>query len=507
MSNLRNQRLKEISQLKEKGINPYPYKYNKDYTANEIADKYSSKIKEGELLEEDIFSFAGRIMTIRTHGKSAFLHLKDDTGRIQIYVRKDKLEENRFEFFKEHISIGDWIGVKGFPFKTNTGELTILAKQIELLSKPLRQMPEKFHGLKDKEIKYRQRYVDMIANDEVIRTFRIRSLLIRYMREYLDNRGFFEVETPVLENILGGANARPFITHLNVYDQDMYLRIATELHLKRLVVGGMEKVYEIGRLFRNEGISYKHNPEFTTIELYQAYADYYDMMDITENMMAYITEKIFGTTKIIYQGKEIDFKPPYKRIKMQEFINDNLGIDIVNDSAKKMEIFLKEKGINPEIKDKSHYIEELWDLVENKIEQPTFIIDHPVEISPLAKRHRSVEGLTERFELIILGREMVNAFSELNDPVEQFERFKSQQVLKDLGDLEAQQMDLDFIRALEYGLPPTGGMGLGIDRFAMFLTNSATIKDVIAFPIVKPVDFHEEEKNLNEELDIINEEN
>jgi lysyl-tRNA synthetase class 2 len=490
-----------IKELKEQGINPYPYKFEKDFKAQEIKNKYSSKLESGQLLEDEVFSFAGRIMTIRSHGKSAFMHIKDDTGRIQAYIRKDKIGEDAFNIFKKYIGSGDWVGIKGFPFKTKTGELTILVLEIQLLTKTIRQMPEKWHGLKDKEIRYRQRYVDMISNDNVIEVFKTRSLAIRYMREYLTEQGFYEVETPILENIMGGANARPFITHLNVYDQPMYLRIATELHLKRLVVGGMEKVYEIGRIFRNEGIDYKHNPEFTTIELYQAYADYNDIMELTENLLAYVTEKIHGTTKVNYGELEIDFKPPFKRVDMREFIKGHLEIDILEDSMETMDQYLKKQGIEVPIKERGKYIDELWDLVEDKIIQPTFVMNHPVEISPLAKRHREDPRLSERFELIVNGSELANAFSELNDAEDQMSRFKAQAELKDLGDDEAQLMDMDFLRALEYGMPPTGGLGIGIDRFCMFLTNTQTIKDIIAFPLSKPMKFEEEEKMMDEEQD------
>ncbi|PWJ95831.1 lysyl-tRNA synthetase class II [Oceanotoga teriensis] len=498
MSDLKKQRLQMIDEIRNSGINPYPYKFEKEMSASEIKEKYDEKIEAGNLLEEEVFKYAGRVMTLRSHGKSAFLHIKDDTGRLQIYIRKDKLGDEKYEFFKKYINPGDWIGVKGFPFKTRTGELTVLATDFELLTKSVRPMPEKWHGLKDKEIRYRQRYVDMISNDKVIETFRNRSLVVRYIREYLNERDFFEVETPILQNIMGGANARPFITHLNVYDIPMYLRIATELHLKRLVVGGMERVYELGRIFRNEGVDYKHNPEFTTIELYQAYADYNDIMELTENLLAYVAEKIHGTTKIKYGELEIDFKPPFKRIDMREFIKEHLGVDILEDSIETMDNYLKSKDINVEIKERGKYIDELWDLVEDKLVQPTFIMNHPVEISPLAKRHREDPRLTERFELIVNGTELANAFSELNDAADQYSRFKAQADLKDLGDEEAQLMDLDFVRALEYGMPPTGGLGIGIDRFAMFMTNTQTIKDIIPFPLSKPMAFEMEEAMMDE---------
>ncbi|MFN6992048.1 MAG: lysine--tRNA ligase, partial [Fervidobacterium sp.] len=378
--------------------------------------------------------------------------------------------------------------------------ITILVEKFELLNKPLRPMPEKWHGIKDKEILYRQRYVDMISNDETIKRFRMRSDIIRMIREFLTKKGFFEVETPILQYLTGGASARPFITHLNVLDIDMYLRIATELHLKRFIVGGFEKVYEIGKIFRNEGISYKHHPEFTSIELYQAYADYEDMMNLTEELITYLVEQLYGTTKIVYQGQEIDFTRPWRRVKMRDFIKEHLGIDILEDSDETMAKFLHKHGVEVDIADRGHMIEKLWDLVEDKVVQPTFLLEHPVEISPLAKKHREDPRVTERFELIIYGREMANAFSELNDPVDQLERFMNQLKLRELGDEEAHMLDWDFIRALEYGMPPTGGLGIGIDRLVMLLTDSANIRDVIAFPLVRPEgDIDIEDAQLDEE--------
>lgn len=423
-------------------------------------------------------------MSVREHGRSAFFHLKDTYGRIQAYVRKDKTEN--FDFFKQHIAVGDILGIEGVVFRSNTGEITILVDRFELLAKPLRPMPEKWHGIREKEILYRQRYVDMIANDDTIKRFRIRSDAIRLMREFLNSRGFFEVETPVLQYLTGGAAARPFVTHLNVLDIDMYLRIATELHLKRFIVGGFEKVYEIGRIFRNEGISFKHHPEFTSIELYQAYADYEDMMELTEELITHVVQNLFGSLKINYQGQEIDFTRPWRRVRMRDFIRSELGVDIVEDEDEVLHRFLKDRGVDVEIVDRGHMIEKLWDLVEDKIVQPTFLLDHPVEISPLAKRHREDPRLTERFELVVLGRELANAFSELNDPVDQMQRFIDQLRLRDLGDEEAHMLDRDFIRALEYGMPPTGGLGIGVDRLVMLLTDSPSIRDVIAFPLVKP---------------------
>lgn len=482
LRDFREARIKEIEELRELGINPYPYSYKKTHTTEDIKKQFQH-LANGEVTQEKV-STAGRIMSIREHGKSAFFHIKDTFGRIQAYVRKDKTEN--YDFFKDHITVGDIVGVEGIVFKSNTGEITVLVEKLELLNKPLRPMPEKWHGIKDKEILYRQRYVDMIANDETIKRFRMRSDIIRMIREFLTTKGFFEVETPILQYLTGGASARPFITHLNALDIDMYLRIATELHLKRFIVGGFDKVYEIGRIFRNEGISYKHHPEFTSIELYQAYADYEDMMNLTEELITYLVEKLFGTTKIVYQGQEIDFTRPWRRVKMRDFIKENLGVDILEDSDETMAKVLEKHGVEVDINNRGHMIEKLWDLVEDKVVQPTFLLEHPVEISPLAKKHREDPRVTERFELIIYGREMANAFSELNDPVDQLERFMNQLRLRDLGDEEAQMLDKDFVRALEYGMPPTGGLGIGIDRLVMLLTDSANIRDVIAFPLVRP---------------------
>ncbi len=478
----REQRLQEIQEIRNLGINPYPTKFGKKDDVISIREKFEG-IADGEVTNERVQT-AGRVMSIREHGKSIFFHIRDFTGRIQCYARADKTEN--FDFFKKYISMGDHVGVSGIVFKSKTGELTILVEKFQLLVKPLRPMPEKWHGIKDKEVIYRQRYVDMIANDSSLKRFKMRSDIIRLMREFLNSKGFYEVETPVLQYLTGGASARPFITHLNVFDIDMYLRIATELHLKRFIVGGFEKVYEIGKIFRNEGISYKHHPEFTSIELYQAYADYEDMMNLTEEVITYIVEKLFGTLKITYQGVEIDFTRPWRRVKMRDFIKENLGVDILEDSNERMIEVLKSQGVEVDINDRGHMIEKLWDLVEDMVIQPTFLLEHPVEISPLAKKSPVDPRVTERFELIINGRELANAFSELNDPVDQYERFLNQLRLRDLGDEEAQMMDTDFLRALEYGMPPTGGLGIGIDRLVMFLTDSANIRDVIAFPLVRP---------------------
>jgi lysyl-tRNA synthetase class 2 len=500
LKEFREQRIQEIKKLRELGINPYPYSFDKTHSSKKIKEEFSN-LQPGEVNEEAFVSLAGRIMSLREHGKSAFFHIKDFEGRIQAYIRKDIVGDENYKFFKEFISIGDIVGVKGNVFKSKTGEITILVKNIELLNKPLRPMPEKWHGIKDKEVLYRQRYVDMIANDETLQRFKIRFEIIKLIRDFLNSKGFIEVETPILEYVTGGASAKPFVTHLNVFDIDMYLRIATELYLKRFIVGGFEKVYELGKNFRNEGLSYKHHPEFTSIEIYQAYADYEDMMNLIEELITFIVEKIYGSTKVTYQGQEIDFTRPWKRVKMRDFILDNLGVDILEDSDERMLEVLKNHEIDVELKDRGHLIEKLWDLVEDKVIQPTFLLEHPVEISPLAKKHRKDPRVTERFELIIFGREMANAFSELNDPIDQYERFLKQVELREAGDEEAQMMDRDFIRALEYGMPPTGGLGIGIDRLVMLLTDSPTIRDVIAFPLVRQIPFEEEEMEIERGVD------
>ncbi|MCS7174685.1 lysine--tRNA ligase [Pseudothermotoga sp.] len=489
---IRNQKLQKVNELRKIGINPYPYRFDKACSSAQIRERFSH-LNPSEALENEKISTAGRVMTIRLHGKSCFFTLKDFDGKIQAYIRQDSVGESAYEFFKKYVDAGDIVGIKGFPFRSKTGELTIFAEEFQLLCKALRPLPEKWHGLRDKEMAYRQRYVDMIANEDTIERFKIRYRAIAFIRQFLMERGFIEVETPILNFIPGGGTARPFVTRLEALDCDVYLRIAPELHLKRYIVGGFEKVFEIGKNFRNEGISYKHSPEFTSIEIYQAYADYKDMMELTEQMISQLVLHLFGTYKLTYQGIEIDFTPPWKRIRMHEFIKEKLGIDILEDSEEKIFQYLKDRGIEPELKTKSKMIEKLWDLVEDQVVQPTFLMDHPVEISPLAKRHRDDPRLTERFEPIICGMELGNAFSELNDPQEQLERFLVQAKLLEAGDKEAHRMDLDFIRSLEYGMPPTGGLGIGIDRLTMLLTNAPSIRDVIPFPLVS--------QNLDEAFD------
>ncbi|RKX38091.1 MAG: lysine--tRNA ligase, partial [Thermotogae bacterium] len=442
---VRRRRIEEVEELRKMGIEPYPYRFEKTHTTMDVRRKYEETLKVGEVKEDEKLSVAGRVMSIRHHGKSSFFHIKDSTGRVQIYINKQAVGDEKFKVFKKYVNIGDVVGIKGFPFKSRTGELTVFAEDFRILSKALRTLPEKWHGLKDKEIIYRQRYVEMIINDSALERFKKRFEVIKLIRDFLDNKGFIEVETPILHYVTGGAAAKPFITHLNVYDIDMYLRIAPELYLKRLIVGGFEKIYEIGKNFRNEGVSYKHNPEFTTLELYQAYTDYTDIMNLTEELITFIIEKTCGNLKIEYQGVEIDFSRPWKRIDMRDFIKERLGVDIVEDPDDVLLKKLEEKGVEPAIKTRGHLIEKLWDLVEDEIVNPTFLLNHPVEISPLAKRHRDDPRVTERFELIIFGREIANAFSELNDPVDQMKRFEEQAKLREAGDEEAHMMDRDFV--------------------------------------------------------------
>ncbi len=450
---------------------------------------YAGDIKNNfEAMENKSVTAAGRIMSKRDMGKAFFCDLMDPTGRIQLYVRVDDLGPEEFEEFKKY-DIGDIIGVSGFVFKTRKGEISVHCREIRLLSKSLRPLPEKFHGLKDNETRYRRRYLDLLVNPEVRRAFEIRTGIIKTVRSVLDGCGYLEVETPVLNTISGGANARPFITHHNALNIDLYMRIATELHLKRLVVGGMERVYEIGRLFRNEGMDTKHNPEFTTVEFYEAYADMEVMMERTERIITEAAERCVGALKISYQGAEIDLTPPFRRLTMAEAVRLHTGVDFHSFSGDE-EARAAARSLGLEVKAGETWGELLYrcfdERVEDKLIQPTFLTMYPVEVSPLAKRSPSDPRLTERFELFICGREMANAFSELNDPIDQKERFLRQAALRAAGDEEAGMMDEDYICALEYGLPPTGGCGIGIDRLAMLLTDSPSIRDVILFPTMKP---------------------
>ncbi|GMG97593.1 lysine--tRNA ligase [Tepidimicrobium xylanilyticum] len=477
-------RREKLKQLIEMGENPFLIeKYDYTHHSKTIKDNFDQ-------LEEETVSVAGRIMSRRGHGKVCFMDLQDSKGRIQIFVKMDVLGEEAYNKLNL-LDLGDIIGVKGEVFKTKTGEISIRARELTILTKSLQILPEKFHGLKDQDLRYRQRYVDLIVNPEVKETFVLRSKIIKAIREYLDERDFLEVETPILNTIAGGANARPFITHHNTLDIDMYLRIANELYLKRLIVGGFEKVYEMGRMFRNEGMSYKHNPEYTSIELYQAYADYEDMMKLTEELISYVAEKALGTMKINYQGKEIDFTPPWRRLTMIDAIKEYVGVDFneINTDEEAIEI-AKAKGleVEPNMK-RGHIISEFFEeFCEQYLIQPTFVTHHPVEISPLAKRNPEDPRLTNRFEAFINTWEIANAFSELNDPIDQKERFLEQLKQREAGDQEAHMMDLDFVNALEVGLPPTGGLGIGVDRLVILLTNQPTIRDVILFPTMKPID-------------------
>ena len=429
-------------------------------------------------------------MAKRIMGKASFVHIQDCDGKIQSYVSINDLGEESYKDFKED-DIGDIIGITGFVFKTRTGEISIHAKELTLLSKSLRPLPEKYHGLKDTDLRYRQRYVDLIVNPEVKDTFLKRTEIIKEIRRILDEKNFLEVETPILNTIAGGASARPFITHHNTLDIDMYLRIANELYLKRLIVGGFDKVYEMGRMFRNEGMDIKHNPEFTNIELYAAFADYNDMMDITEEIVSKTAQKVLGTTKINYQGTDIDLTPNWKRITMIDAIKEQTGVDFntIETDEEALEVAKKlEVEIDAIKTTRGEIINQIFeDKVEETLIQPTFIYDYPVEVSPLTKRKPSDPRLTERFELFIGGREYANAYSELNDPIDQYERFLNQVRQREAGDDEANMMDEDFVAALEYGMPPTGGLGIGVDRLIMLLTDQASIRDILLFPTMKPL--------------------
>ena len=484
LNDLLRVRREKLAALTEKGLDPFGTKFNRTHTAADLVSQYGEKEKEDLDSEEIEATLAGRIMTKRGKGKAGFAHIQDLTGKIQIYVRLDAVGEEQYELFNT-IDIGDWVGVTGLVFKTKVGELSIKAKDFQLLTKSLRPLPDKFHGLKDVEQRYRQRYVDLIMNPEVKDTFISRSKIIRSMRRYLDDHGYLEVETPTMHSIPGGASARPFITHHNALDMELYMRIAIELHLKRLIVGGLEKVYEIGRVFRNEGVSTRHNPEFTMIELYEAYADYLDIMELTENLIAHIAEDVLGTTTVTYGDYEVDLKPRWKRVHMVDAIKEAVGVDFWTEMTDEEARELAKKHNVPVKENMSygHVVNEFFEhFVEEKLIQPTFVYGHPVAISPLAKKNPEDPRFTDRFELFIVGREHANAFSELNDPIDQRERFEEQLKERAEGNDEAHMMDEDFVEALEYGMPPTGGLGIGIDRLVMLLTNSPSIRDVLLFP-------------------------
>lgn len=481
-------RRQKMQKMRDSGIDPFGARYERTHLSEEIVQEYDRFSKEE--LEEAGHEvvIAGRIMTKRGKGKAGFAHLQDLKGQIQIYVRKDAIGEEAYGFFNT-ADLGDIIGVKGTVFKTNVGELSVKAKEVEFLTKALRPLPEKFHGLKDVEQRYRQRYLDLIASEGSKETFILRSRIIQAMRRYLDDLGFLEVETPMLHSIAGGAAARPFETHHNALDMELYIRIAIELHLKRLIVGGLEKVYEIGRVFRNEGISTRHNPEFTMLELYEAYADYNDIMELTENLVAHVAQEVLGKTTVNYNGEEINLAPGWKRLHMADAVKEYVGVDFWQPMTKEEAQSLA-KEHNIEIKptmEAGHILNEFFEQkVEEQLVQPTFVYGHPVEISPLAKKNSKDERFTDRFELFIVRREHANAFTELNDPIDQRERFEAQLLEKAEGNDEAHEMDEDFIEALEYGMPPTGGLGIGIDRLIMLLTDSASIRDVLLFPQMRP---------------------
>lgn len=479
-------RREKLVQLQEAGKDPFDvYKVNRTHSSQQVKDNF-------EELEGKDVTVAGRIMSKRGQGKVVFSDIYDRDGRIQLFIKIDEVGEEALKQYKTN-DLGDWVACTGEVFKTKTGEISIKAKEIELICKSLKPLPEKWHGLKDPDLRYRQREVDIITNPEVKDTFIKRSQIIKGIREFLDNRGFLEVETPMLATIAGGASARPFITHHNTLDLDMFLRIAPELYLKRCIVAGFEKVYELGRTFRNEGMSVRHNPEFTMIELYQAFADYNDMMELTENMIAEVCKKVNGTTKVTYQGTEIDFMPPWRRITMVDAVKEYAGVDFATiNSDEEAQAIAKEKHLEfPKPLNtvtKGEVLNMLYEeFCEEHMIQPTFIIDYPVEISPLTKKKRGNEMFTERFEGFVFGRELCNAYSELNDPIVQRERFAQQEKERELGDDEAYMIDEEFMSALETGMPPTGGLGIGIDRLIMFLTDSASIRDVILFPTMKPL--------------------
>ena len=479
-------RREKLVQLQQEGKDPFDvYKVNRTHSSQQVKDNF-------ETLQGKEVTVAGRIMSKRGQGKVVFSDIHDRDGKIQLFIKIDEVGEEALKQYKTN-DLGDWVACTGEVFKTKTGEISVKAKTLELICKSLKPLPEKWHGLKDPDLRYRQREVDIITNPEVKTTFMKRSQIIKGIREFLDNRGFLEVETPMLATIAGGASARPFITHHNTLDLDMFLRIAPELYLKRCIVAGFEKVYELGRTFRNEGMSVRHNPEFTMIELYQAFADYNDMMELTENMIAEVCKKVNGTTKVTYQGTEIDFMPPWRRITMVDAVKEYAGVDFKEiESNEEAQAIAKEKHLEfPKPLNtvtKGEVLNMLYEeFCEEHMIQPTFIIDYPVEISPLTKKKRGNEMFTERFEGFVFGRELCNAYSELNDPIVQRQRFAQQEKERELGDDEAYMIDEEFMGALETGMPPTGGLGIGIDRLIMFLTDSASIRDVILFPTMKPL--------------------
>lgn len=495
MEELIKVRYEKLKRLREEKIEPYPHSYKVTHTTRKLLARYN-RLKTGEEVKGSRVSLAGRMMSKRGHGKSGFAHIMDGSGRIQVYTKFDVVGEKKYELYKS-LDIGDFIGIEGRVFKTRTGEITILVKDFTLLAKSLRPLPEKWHGLRDVETRFRQRYLDLVMNPEVKETFLKRSRIISLIRKFLDKKGFLEIETPMMQPIPGGAAAKPFVTHHKALHRDLYLRVAPELYLKRLIVGGMEKVYEINRSFRNEGISTRHNPEFTMLELYQAYSDYKDLMELTTELIAEIAKEILGTLKIEYQGKKIDLKTPWKRLTLKSVIRKYTKLDI--DKAKGIKKEAEQSGLKLEEVlsavpgtaqaglTEAQVIDHIFkEVVEPRLIQPTFITDYPRELSPLAKTKQNDPELAERFELFIGTLELANAYSELNDPILQRERLKEQLALRRAGSEEAHMMDEDFLRALEYGMPPCAGLGIGIDRLVMLLTDSPSIRDVILFPHMRP---------------------
>ncbi len=481
----REQRLQKLQALREEGIDPYPARFLHTHTTAQAQQAFL----DSEDAEQQVVRTAGRLMAIRVMGKASFAHIQDGSGRIQLYLRQDELGEQAYELFRKRFDLGDLIGVEGTLFRTRTGEITIRVRSVEMLSKALRPLPEKWHGLTDVEARYRQRYLDLLVNEDVRNTFITRTRMVSAIRRFLDERGFLEVETPVLQPIYGGAAARPFVTHHNALDTDLYLRISDELYLKRLIIGGLDRVYEIGRDFRNEGVSTKHNPEFTQIEVYQAYVDYSDIMRLVEELWYTVAQQVLGTSTLSYQGHAIDLAPPWRRVTLRDAILEASGVDIAaNSDVETLQRRVRELGLDADIKPTwgKQVDELLTECVEPKLIQPTFVLDYPVEVSPLAKKQPGSSRWVERFEFFIGGLECGNAFSELNDPIDQQERFEMQRQQQVEGDEEAHPMDEDWICALEYGMPPTGGLGFGIDRMAMLFTDNSSIREVILFPALRP---------------------
>lgn len=479
---LRKSKLEELRAL---GIDPYANGFTPEHNAGDLLSSHASKSSEELEQIEGLFSLAGRIVSKRDFGKSAFFHLSDRTGRIQGFIQKNSIDEKTFTLFRKLLDVGDFAGVRGELFKTRTGELTLRVRELFFLTKALRPLPEKWHGLQDVETRYRQRYLDLIANQRTREIFKTRSKVINLVRRFLDERDFLEVETPVLHPIAGGATAKPFVTHHNALDMDLYLRIAPELYLKRLVVGGLDRVYELGRTFRNEGVSTKHNPEFTMIEFYQAYATYEDLMDLIEELVGYVVENTVGDMLVEYEDKKIDFKRPWKRINIYQALQEKFGSEITEDDqflfAKADSMGISHNGI------KGKALTEIFEtLFEDTLVNPTFVYGFPLDVSPLARKNDDDPEVVDRFELYIYGREIANAFSELNDPIDQKKRFTDQVEMKKKGEDEYHEMDSDYVSALEYGMPPTAGAGIGIDRLVMLLTNSSSIREVIFFPHLRP---------------------